>query len=68
MSTPTNYYAESKYCPRCNEYVRFLMSLQASYCVHCGSRVHLFSRKDQDAFLRSLDAGKFGKHGRRKGA
>lgn len=66
---PSNYYQETKYCPRCNDYVRYLMSLSACYCVNCGSRVHLFSRKDQDSFLRSLDTSKLaGRQGRKRGA
>ncbi|TAH39745.1 MAG: hypothetical protein EYC70_02865 [Planctomycetota bacterium] len=67
--SPSNYFAETKYCPRCNEYVRYLMSLQTSYCVRCGSKVHLFSRKDQDLFLRSLDGSRgTGRQHRKKGA
>lgn len=54
----TDYYAEKKWCPKCREYVRYLMSLHASYCVECGSRVKLFSSTDKRAFLKSLDEAK----------
>ncbi len=49
-----NFYSETKYCPRCDRYVRFLQSVQTCYCVECGSKVNLFSTRDRKAFLRSL--------------
>jgi len=54
----TNYYKDTKYCPRCHDYVRFLQSLEASFCVSCGGKVRLFSAADKRAFLRSLQADK----------
>lgn len=69
LMAPVNYYEEFKYCPRCNEYVRYLMSPHASYCVHCGGRVHLFSKEDQKLFLRSLELHKVAvRRSRKKGA
>ncbi len=53
-----NYYEERKYCPCCNDYVRYLMNLFASYCVQCGGKVHLFSKSDHALFMRSLVANK----------
>jgi hypothetical protein len=48
-----DYNTEKKYCEHCKAYVRYLMSVDASYCVECGNRVRLFSRDD---------ARKFGEH------
>ncbi len=50
----SNYYQERKFCPACDRYVRFLQSLDESFCVECGAKVRLFSPKDHRAFLRSL--------------
>jgi hypothetical protein len=30
------------------------MSVEASYCIHCGERVHLFSSDDWESFNKSL--------------
>ena len=56
-----NYYDEQKYCPKCDDYVRYLQSLTASYCVECGGKVSLFSRKDRKKFLGALKAAKAAK-------
>jgi hypothetical protein len=45
MDAP-EFYKEQKWCERCQHYVRFLMSVNQSYCVDCGSRVRLFNRDD----------------------
>ncbi|MBC8329622.1 MAG: hypothetical protein ISR76_00630 [Planctomycetes bacterium] len=50
----SSFYTETKYCPKCDDYVRFLQSVQACYCVECGSRVHLFSLDDRKAFLQRI--------------
>ncbi len=50
----SDYYQESKFCPRCDAYVRFLQSLEACFCVECGAKVRLFSPGDRRAFLQSL--------------
>lgn len=44
---------EKKYCDRCKRYVRFLTSLNQSYCVHCDGKVTVFSKKDMKAFHQS---------------
>jgi hypothetical protein len=56
----SDYYQESKYCPRCDTYVRFLKSLEACFCVECGAKVRLFSPGDRRAFMQAL-------HDKRKG-
>ncbi len=54
----SDYYQESKYCPRCDDYVRFLQSLEACFCVECGAKVRLFSPTDKRAFVRALRPGR----------
>lgn len=49
-----NFFKDTKYCPRCHDYVRYLQSLESSFCVDCGGKVKLFSSADKRAFLRSL--------------
>lgn len=58
MNPSVNYYNSKKYCPSCREYVRFLQSLDESFCVACGSKVRLFSTADKQAFLDGLKAEK----------
>ena len=48
------YYDETKWCKRCKQYVRYLLSLKGSYCVHCGTEVVLFNRKDLSEFRKTL--------------
>lgn len=50
MTTRSEFYDEQKWCEHCREYVKFLMSVNHSYCVHCGNRVRLFSRNDSAQF------------------
>jgi len=50
----SDYYQESKYCSRCDLYVRFLQSTEACFCVECGAKVQLFSPQDKRAFQSSL--------------
>jgi len=49
-----DYYGDLKYCDQCDKYVHYLMSVDCSYCVHCGARVHLFSDSDWRSFNQSL--------------
>lgn len=44
------FYNEQKWCDDCNRYVRFLMSVNHSYCIECGGRVRLFSGDDKQSF------------------
>ncbi len=62
----SGFYSESKFCPQCDAYVRFLQSVQACYCVECGSKVHLFSIDDRKAFLQRIKDEKAAKHGNQK--
>ncbi len=54
----SDFFQDKKYCPRCADYVRYLQSVDASFCVACGAKVRLFSAADKRAFLRSLKNGK----------
>ena len=45
---------EHKWCAHCQDYVRYLMSVNHSFCVHCGNRVKLFSTKDSAEFFESV--------------
>lgn len=58
MKPSVHYYNSKKYCPSCREYVRFLQSIDESFCVECGSKVQLFSTKDKKAFIEGLKAEK----------
>jgi len=49
-SRSSEFYDEQKWCEHCQGYVKFLMSVNHSYCVHCGNRVRLFSRNDSEQF------------------
>ncbi|MBX3463393.1 MAG: hypothetical protein KF830_09490 [Planctomycetes bacterium] len=46
----SEFYDEQKWCEHCQTYVRFLMSVNHSYCVHCGGRVRLFNHQDATRF------------------
>lgn len=55
---PNSYYDDRKYCPQCQDYRRYLMSVSKSFCVECGGEVRLFSKEDWEAFNESLEAKK----------
>jgi len=52
----SNFYNDKKYCDCCDKYVSYLMSVDSSFCVECGTEVHLFSKDDWTAFHETLDA------------
>jgi hypothetical protein len=58
MNTTDNndFYNNRKHCDSCNKYVSYLMSVDTSYCVECGSEVHLFSSSDWTALNESIDS------------
>lgn len=58
-TTNTEFYTEAKWCEACNEYVRFLMSVNHSYCVTCGGRVRLFNRDDGSRFGETVQRHKW---------
>ena len=61
-----DYYGESKWCPKCRDYVRFLMSVNHCYCIDCGGQVRLFNKKDWVAFHKNLEATAKRQHGHRR--
>lgn len=62
----SDFFKDSKYCPRCHDYVRYLQSLDASFCIDCGAKVRLFSAADKRAFLRELKQEKAARRGGKK--
>lgn len=54
MSNTRDYYSDQKFCPACNKYVQYLMSLDRSYCMDCGGRVRLFSGDDWTEFNETI--------------
>lgn len=59
-----DYYSDRKFCPTCNAYVPYLMSVDKSYCAQCGQDVRLFSEQDWTAFNASMQEKRAGKAGR----
>ncbi|HEB52043.1 MAG TPA: hypothetical protein ENI87_02185 [bacterium] len=55
----TEFYNEQKWCEHCQSYVRFLMSVNHSYCIECGGRVRLFSRSDKERFQDTVQRHKW---------
>lgn len=54
----TDFYNDLKWCDDCGGYVRYLMSMEHSYCVSCGSKVRLFNSADWEQFNETMKAGK----------
>jgi hypothetical protein len=50
-----DYYHDVKWCAHCATYVRYLMSVNHSYCITCGSVVRLFSDEDAQRFAVKLE-------------
>lgn len=50
---------EKKWCTQCQTYVRYLMSVNHSYCVVCGTPVRLFSKDDAQRFSEELERRKW---------
>lgn len=44
------FYAESKWCDACSKQVRYLMSVNHSYCIECGGMVRLFHGEESGVF------------------
>ncbi|MGB0951782.1 MAG: hypothetical protein ACPG31_01025 [Planctomycetota bacterium] len=54
----SDFFKDTKYCSRCHDYVRYLQSVDASFCIDCGGKVRLFSAADKRAFLEDLKQAK----------
>lgn len=50
----TDFEQERKWCPKCEAYRRYLMSINHSFCIECGTQMRLFSQKDQARFTEEL--------------
>lgn len=50
---------ETKWCESCQTQVRYLMSVKASYCTDCGSRVRLFSKVESVRFAETVQKNKY---------
>lgn len=55
----TEFYNERKWCEHCQDYVRFLMSVNHSFCIDCGGRVRLFNRNDSRNFKDTVQRHKW---------
>lgn len=55
----SEYYTEKKWCDHCKDYVRYLMSVEASYCAQCGNKVRMFSREDARKFSETVQRHKW---------
>lgn len=49
---------DQEYCPCCASYVKYLASIENSYCIECGSEVRMFSDADWSAFKDKMQARK----------
>jgi rRNA maturation endonuclease Nob1 len=45
-----DFYREKKWCAGCRDYVQYLMSVNHSFCITCGTQVRLFSKPDSERF------------------
>jgi len=58
-ATTCEFYRETKWCESCQAQVRFLMSVNHSFCVDCGGKVRLFSREERTRFAESVQRHKY---------
>jgi len=63
----SDFRSDRKWCPACDAYVPFLMSIDASFCVECGGEVRLFSKEDWERFEARMEARKKRRGGRPAG-
>ena len=64
----TSFENDRKWCPECETYVPFLLSVNQSYCVDCGGEVRLFSKADWESFAETMSARRPQRGKRRSGA
>ncbi len=50
-----SYYSERKWCEHCKDYVRYLMSVDHSFCTHCSNKVRLFRNDDAQRFAETVE-------------
>lgn len=54
-----DFYSELKWCASCNDYVRYMISVNHSFCTQCGGRVKLFSKEDSQRFSEQVQQRKW---------
>lgn len=54
-----DFYHDKKWCGQCNDYVRYLMSINYSFCTDCGAQVKLFSKDDAERFSTEVEKRKW---------
>jgi len=54
-----DFYQEMKWCPKCNGYVRYMMSVNQSFCADCGGPVKIFNKEDLAKFRVDLERRKW---------
>ena len=52
--TERNFERDKKWCPKCEDYRRYMMSVNHSFCTDCGTQMRLFSKKDQERFTEEV--------------
>ncbi|MGD2016783.1 MAG: hypothetical protein PVJ89_01590 [Planctomycetota bacterium] len=65
MDFLSDFQNDRKWCPACDVYVSYLMSIEKSYCVQCGGEVRLFNEEDWLAFSEKMDARKPRRRGKK---
>lgn len=65
-NTRNKFESDRKWCPACEGYVPYLMSLDTSFCASCGGEVRLFSKEDWTAFHENLKARRPAPRSRKK--
>jgi hypothetical protein len=45
-----DFYDDTKWCPKCRQYVQYMRSLHTSFCVRCDGKVVVFNRQDMQRF------------------
>jgi hypothetical protein len=61
-TTTTNdaeFYRETKWCEHCQAQVRYLASVNQSYCIDCGNRVRLFRKDEQTKVLEAAQRHRY---------
>ena len=54
----TSFHSDTKFCPCCDSYNRYLASVDRSFCIECGSEMRLLSDADWTAFQERMQARK----------
>jgi rRNA maturation endonuclease Nob1 len=58
-TTEDSFYRETKWCAACATQVRYLASVNHSFCVQCGGKVHLFARDEQSRVVEAAQRHRY---------